>query len=236
MPLFESSLAFYKDFLVEKDGELVTCPSLSPENTYKLNGKNANTTYMPSMDREILYEFFSNCEKLGFDAPKINQVKPASDGRIPEWIEEYDESEPKHRHISHLYCIFPAADNAGEALENAADKSLLARGEGGTGWSLAWKVCVRAKMKQPEKANVLLKNQLSLVKPSKKRGQGGGTYPNMFCAHPPFQIDGNFGVMTGIALMVIENAMPQDWNGAVSGIRNANGEIISGKIVNGKIV
>lgn len=235
-PLFESNLNFYKDFLVEKDGELVTCPSLSPENTYKLNGKNANTTYMPSMDREILYEFFSNCEKLGFDAPKINQVKPASDGRIPEWIDEYGESEPEHRHISHLYCIFPAADKAGEVLEDAADKSLRARGEGGTGWSLAWKVCVRAKMKQPEKANVLLKNQLSLVKPSKKRGQGGGTYPNMFCAHPPFQIDGNFGVMTGIALMVIENAMPQDWNGAVSGIRNANGEIISGKIVNGKIV
>lgn len=237
MPLFESGLDFYRDFLVEKDGELVTCPSLSPENTFKVNGRCANSTYMPSMDREILYEFFNNCRSLGFDAPEINQVKPASDGRIPEWIEEYDENEPQHRHISHLYCIFPAAEKAGEALERAADKSLQARGEGGTGWSLAWKVCVRARMRKPEKAAVLLKNQLSFVKPNAVVNcVKGGTYPNMFCAHPPFQIDGNFGVMAGIAQMVIENAMPKEWNGSVSGIRTADGGVISGKIRNGKLV
>ena len=237
-PLFESCLAFYKDFLVEKNGELVTCPSLSPENSFRANGRSANLTYMPAMDREILYEFFGNCRRLGLDAPEIRQVEPASDGRIPEWIEEYDEKELHHRHISHLYCIYPAAERAGKALENAADKSLKVRGDGGTGWSLAWKICVRARMKQPEKAAKLLENQLSYVRPSGiiNYAAGGGTYPNMFCAHPPFQIDGNFGVMAGIAQMVIENAMPKEWNGQVSGIRNADGEVISGKIRNGKLV
>lgn len=238
MPLFEGNLQFYKDFLVEKDGELVTCPSLSPENSYNDNGTKANLTYMPSMDREILHDFFMNCKRLGLDAPEIKQAEPASDGRIPEWIKEYGENEIHHRHVSHLYCIYPSAFEASEELQRAADQSLKVRGDGGTGWSLAWKVCLRARMKQPDKADVLLRNQLNPVRPFGQISfvNGGGTYPNMLCAHPPFQIDGNFGVMAGIAEMIVNNSMPKSWNGRVKGIKCRNGETIDAEIRNGKLV
>ncbi|MCD7872861.1 MAG: glycoside hydrolase family 95 protein, partial [Clostridiales bacterium] len=237
LPLFKGCLDFYNDFLIEKDGVLVTCPSLSPENTFKTENGNGNLTYMPSMDREILHDFFENCRLLGLDAPNIEQVKPASDGRIPEWAREYGEVEVHHRHISHLYCIYPSSESAGEKLEKAADKSMNTRGEGGTGWSLAWKVCVRARMRQPEKAARLLANQLKYVSASKYiKYARGGTYPNLFCAHPPFQIDGNFGVMAGIAEMILNNSMPKEWNGRIKGLKRADGSEVNAEIKNGKLI
>ncbi len=234
--LFAECLAFYKDFLVEHEKELVTCPSLSPENSYIKDGKAYSLTYMPSMDREILHDFFRICEILGFDAPKIEQVKPASDGRIPEWAQEYEEKEPEHRHVSHLYCVYPSPFECGEELRKAAEKSLYARGFGGTGWSLGWKVCLWARLGNGENAYRLIKNQLNPIKAGKKGGQGGGTYPNLFDAHPPFQIDGNFGVTAGIAEMIRNNAMPEHWQGRVKGLRLKGGKELSGKIINGKLV
>ena len=235
-PLFAESLAFYKDFLVERDGELVTCPSLSPENSYIKDGKAYSLTYMPSMDREILFDFFKICGMLGLDAPQIEQVKPASDGRIPEWAREYGEKEPEHRHVSHLYCVYPSPFDCGEELKKAAEKSLLARGFGGTGWSLAWKVCLWARLENGENAYRLIKKQLNPIKAAKKGGEGGGTYPNMFDTHPPFQIDGNFGIAAGIAEMIKNNSMPECWQGSVRGIKLKGGKELSGKIVNGKLV
>lgn len=237
LPLFRGCLEFYRDFLVEYNGEPVTCPSLSPENTFVDKTVQASLTYMPSMDREILNDFFYNCRQLGLDAPEIKQIKPASDGRVPEWCREYDEKEPTHRHVSHLYCIYPSAYECSDDIKKAAEKSLLARGFGGTGWSLGWKVCLWARLGSGENALRLIKQQLT---PKKPMGitiyKGGGSYPNLLDAHPPFQIDGNFGVMAGIAEMIKNNAMPKSWNGYVSGIKLKDGTEISGEIVNGKVL
>jgi len=237
LPLFEKCLEFYKDFLTEHNGELVTCPSLSPENTFKSGDAQSSLTYMPTMDREILKDFFYNCRLLGLDAPEIKGTVPASDGRVPEWCAEYDEKEPQHRHVSHLYCVYPSAYACSDEIKQAAEKSLLARGFGGTGWSLGWKVCLWARLGNGENALRLIRQQLT---PKRVGGitfyNGGGSYPNLLDAHPPFQIDGNFGVMAGIAEMIKNNAMPQDWNGSVRGIKLKDGSEINAAIVNGRLV
>ncbi len=238
IPLFESCLAFYKDFLVERNGEPVTCPSLSPENTYLIGSKGHSLTYMPSMDREILYDFFRICREFGLDAPEIRQVEPASDGRIPEWIEEYPEKDEQHRHVSHLYCIYPSPFECSEELKKAAEKSLYRRGFGGTGWSLGWKVCLWARLGNGDNAYRLIINQLNPINPHKKSVSmsGGGSYPNLFDAHPPFQIDGNFGVTAGIAEMIQNHAMPEHWNGRIRGLKRRGGGELNAEIVNGKLV
>lgn len=236
IPLFEGCLAFFKDFLVKKDGNLVTCPSISPENNYRDNGFALAPTYMPSMDREILYDFFANCRELGFEAPCIEQVKVASDGRIPEWAEEFEETEIHHRHVSHLYCIYPSRFIQSEELNKAAEKSLEVRGFGGTGWSLGWKVCLWARLRNGENALRLIKQQLTYISPVIKLHNGGGSYPNLFDAHPPFQIDGNFGVTAGIAEMLKNEALPKDWSGKIKGLKNYGGKEISYSFKNGKKV
>lgn len=237
LPLFEKCLEFYKDFLVEYNGELVTCPATSPENTYVDGGVSASLTYMPTMDREILKDFFYNCRQLGLDAPEIKEAKPASDGRVPEWCSEYAEKETEHRHVSHLYGIYPSAYARSDDMKKAAESSLLKRGFGGTGWSLGWKVCLWARLGNGNNAARLIHQQLT---PKKPMGitiyNGGGSYPNLLDAHPPFQIDGNFGVMAGIAEMIKNNAMPNDWNGYVRGIKLKDGTEICGSITNGKVI
>lgn len=234
IPLYKSCLKFYNDFMIEKDGELVTCPSISPENNYKDKDISLAPTYMPSMDREILFEFFENCRQLGFDAPYINQVMPASDGRIPEWAEEFEETEAQHRHVSHLYCIYPSRFIQNDTLNKAAEKSLETRGFGGTGWSLGWKVCLWARLMNGENALRLIKQQLTYINPVIQLHNGGGSYPNLFDAHPPFQIDGNFGVTAGIAEMLKNEALPQEWSGRIKGLKTYGGKEISYSFKNGK--
>ncbi|MDD6729076.1 MAG: glycoside hydrolase family 95 protein [Eubacteriales bacterium] len=236
LPMFEECLAFYNDFLIEKDGELVTCPSISPENNFRDNGSSIALTYMPSMDREILFDFFENCRELGLDAPVIGQVKPASDGRIPEWAEEFEETEVEHRHVSHLYCIYPSRFIQSDELNKAAEKSLNKRGFGGTGWSLGWKVCLWARLGNGENAYRLIKQQLTYINPAVKLHKGGGSYPNLFDAHPPFQIDGNFGVTAGIAEMLKNEALPKEWSGKIKGIKTYGNKEISYSFKNGKRV
>lgn len=235
--MFKGCLDFYKDFLVEKDGMLVTCPSISPENSYKDGSVTASVSYMTSMDREILFDFFENCRELGLDAPVIRQVEPASDGRIPEWAEEFDETEVKHRHVSHLYCIYPSHNIQSKELQEAAKKSLEVRGFGGTGWSLGWKVCLWARLGNADNALRLIRQQLTYIKPSKLKFNfvnGGGSYPNLFDAHPPFQIDGNFGVTAGIAEMLKSRTLPSSWSGEIKGIKAYGGKEVSYKFKNGK--
>lgn len=234
IPLFKGCLDFYNDFLVEKDGELVTCPSISPENNYRDNGMELAPTYMPAMDREILFEFFENCRELGIDAPYIEQVKPASDGRIPEWAEEFEETEIEHRHVSHLYCIYPSRFIQSDELNKAAEKSLEVRGFGGTGWSLGWKVCLWARLKNADNALRLIKQQLTYISPVIRVHAGGGSYPNLFDAHPPFQIDGNFGVTAGIAEMLKNEALPKEWSGHIKGIKAYGNKKISYSFKDGK--
>ena len=237
MPLYKDCLDFYKDFLITHNGELVTCPSISPENNYNDNGRVLAPTYMPSMDREILFDFFENCKELGFDnVPVIEQVKVASDGRIPEWAEAFEETEIEHRHVSHLYCIYPSRFIQSDELNKACEKSLNVRGFGGTGWSLGWKVCLWARLNNAENALRLIKQQLTYISPRVKIHSGGGSYPNLFDAHPPFQIDGNFGVCAGIAEMLKNKALPSSWSGEIRGIKTYGGEEISYSFKNGKVI
>ncbi|MCC8074259.1 MAG: glycoside hydrolase family 95 protein [Clostridiales bacterium] len=233
--LFTGCLDFFNDFLTEYNSKLVTCPSISPENKFIDNSVESSLTYMPSMDREILFEFFENCRELGLDAPVIEQVKVASDGRIPEWAEEFGETEIEHRHVSHLYCIYPSRFVQNDELNRAAEKSLNVRGFGGTGWSLGWKVCLWARLGNGENALRLIKKQLTYINPKLNiHYNGGGSYPNLFDAHPPFQIDGNFGVSAGIAEMLKNKALPKEWSGHVKGIKTHASETISYSFKNGK--
>jgi alpha-L-fucosidase 2 len=234
VPLFKGCLDFFKDYLVEKNGELVTCPSISPENSFKDGNAVASLTYMTSMDRELLYDFFANCRELGLDAPSINQVKVAKDGRIPEWSEDFQETEVHHRHVSHLYCIYPSRFTQSDELNKGAEKSLEVRGFGGTGWSLGWKVCLWARLKNGDNAFRLIKQQLTYINPKINLHNGGGSYPNLFDAHPPFQIDGNFGVTAGIAQMLTNEALPSDWTGKISGLKVYGGKEVSYSFKNGK--
>lgn len=234
-PCFKEVLDFYNDFLVEHNGMMVTCPTISPENTYIHNGSKACLTYMPTMDIGILEEFFANCREFGYDTPEVPNIPIGSDGRINEWIEEYGEHEVEHRHVSHLYCIYPSAIRQSDKVNEAAKKSLLTRGFGGTGWSLGWKVCLWARLGDGENALRLIKNQLRPISPMKKMALQGGSYPNMFDAHPPFQIDGNFGVTAGIAELLKNGTVPKEWKGYAKGIQLYGGEILNIKFENGRV-
>jgi alpha-L-fucosidase 2 len=233
-PCFRAVLDFYNDFLVEHNGQLVTCPTISPENTFiDKNSKKASLTYMPTMDIGILQEFFANCRELGFDTPQLPDIPIGSDGRINEWCEEYGESEPAHRHVSHLYCVYPSAIEQSDEVKKATEKSLLARGFGGTGWSLGWKVCLWARLGNSENALRLIKNQLRPIGARLQIGAGGGSYPNMFDAHPPFQIDGNFGVTAGIAELLKNGTVPKNWNGYAKGLKLHDGKLLNIKFHDG---
>ena len=235
-PCFREVLDFYKDFLVERDGVLVTCPSISPENTFYDGGVKGCITYMPTMDIGILEEFFANCREFGFETPNTPPIPIGSDGRINEWVKEYEEKEPEHRHVSHLYCVYPSAIGQSEEVREATRKSLLARGFGGTGWSLGWKVCLWARLDNPEHAMTMIKNQLYPIFTESVGYKHGGSYLNMFDAHPPFQIDGNFGVAAGIAEMFKRRCLPEEWSGYVKGIKLYKNKTLNLEFENGKVI
>lgn len=220
-------------------GRLVTNPSTSPENRYILNGKPENLTYAPTMDIELIRELFENCrhaaEILGTDArlrPELDraekQLPPlqiGKRGQLQEWVEDYPEAEPEHRHVSHLYSLYPGHDiNLETTPEFAAGarKSLELRGDGGTGWSEVWRTALWARLKNPERAYANLRLLISK-----------NTLPNMFDLCPPFQIDGNLGGPAAIIEMLIQStpeeiivlpALPPQWpRGSLKGVRVRGG-------------
>ena len=266
-PVMCEAALFFLDFLVEKDGYLVTCPSVSPENTYVLpSGEKGANGYGVTMDNQILRDLFEQCrkgygvlaeageltaevrEKLAEaeieDAEvfiqqvteacsKLKPTQIGSDGRILEWQEEYEEWEPGHRHVSHLYGMHPSEQITMDGtpdLARAARKTLeyrLSHGGGHTGWSRAWIINHYAKLWDGETA---YKNIEQLFAHS--------TYPNLFDKHPPFQIDGNFGAAAAMAEMLLQSslqrivllpALPDAWKqGTMRGIRikgNAEADI-----------
>ena len=237
-PIMKAATMFYKSLLVTYGGKLIFPMSTSPENTFNINGGEAAVAKYTTMSQSIIYELFQNtltaAEILKCDEefrlqlqeilPRLSLFKVGSKGQLLEWDEEYEEHDLHHRHVSHLYALYPAnlIKYTDIHLADACRKTLELRGDEGTGWSLSWKLAFHARLRDSEKALRLLKMQLRPVESHiDDWNHPGGTYPNMFDAHPPFQIDGNFGIMAGINEMLCQfedskitllPATPKEWH------------------------